>query len=68
MSINHVNKNIFMLFTITGFIILALLIYSLRLFSKSQLTKKEEEIIQMPLITQNCALKKPDDFKGYEAP
>ena len=51
MSINHVNKNIFMLFTITGFIILALLIYSLRLFSKSQLTKKEEEIIEMPLIT-----------------
>ena len=41
-NINHVNENIFMLLTITGFIVLALLIYSKRFFSKS-LKKYEDE-------------------------
>jgi len=74
--LNQVNENIFMLFTITGFIVFALLIYSMRFFSKSQLMKKDEDekiLKELPLIHSNCGLKImndkdeniEDNFNGY---
>jgi hypothetical protein len=65
-----------MLFTISGLIVVTLLIYSMRFFSKSQLIEKneDEEIFEkLPSIHSSCSLKIingkdeniEDHFKGY---
>ena len=65
-----------MIFTITGFIVLVLLIYSSRFFSKSQLMEKNEDekiFEKLPSIHSSSSLKIingkdeniEDHFKGY---